>query len=154
MTTKTTARRAAAATHAADSAHLVDKQFAAAVDALGLQVTATPRLGVSAPDGFNGRPQCCGNAFCIPMCPIGAKYDATCTSGWPRRPAPKSGIAASSTSSIRTKTRDYHRALRRPDTSNASLTAKIVSSRPCHRNTEAAVDVGDRQAPEWTGKFQ
>jgi glucose dehydrogenase len=25
----------------------------------------------------NGRPACCGNASCIPICPIGAKYDAT-----------------------------------------------------------------------------
>lgn len=54
-----------------------DQQFAAAATKLGLNVTATPAARVSAKEGFNGRPQCCGNAFCIPMCPIGAKYDAT-----------------------------------------------------------------------------
>ncbi|MCA9878543.1 MAG: GMC family oxidoreductase [Thermomicrobiales bacterium] len=44
---------------------------------LGLQVTATPQARVSSPEGYNQRPRCCANAFCIPMCPIGAKYDAT-----------------------------------------------------------------------------
>ena len=27
--------------------------------------------------GFDGRPPCCGNASCVPICPIGAKYDAS-----------------------------------------------------------------------------
>lgn len=54
-----------------------DTKFAAAAATLGLRVTATPQARVSARTGYNGRPQCCGNAFCIPMCPIGAKYDAT-----------------------------------------------------------------------------
>ena len=54
-----------------------DTKFAAAAKTLGLDVLATPAARVSAEGGFNGRPQCCGNAFCIPMCPIGAKYDAT-----------------------------------------------------------------------------
>jgi glucose dehydrogenase len=54
-----------------------DQQFLAALKPLGLNVTHTPQARVSQPEGFNGRPQCCGNAFCIPMCPIGAKYDAT-----------------------------------------------------------------------------
>lgn len=26
---------------------------------------------------YDGRPRCCGSASCIPICPIGAKYDAT-----------------------------------------------------------------------------
>jgi glucose dehydrogenase len=54
-----------------------DQQFSQAATKLGLKVTATPQARVSAKEGYNGRPQCCGNAFCIPMCPIGAKYDAT-----------------------------------------------------------------------------
>jgi choline dehydrogenase-like flavoprotein len=54
-----------------------DQRFAAAAATLDLRVTATPQARVSVRRGFNGRPQCCGNAFCIPMCPIGAKYDAT-----------------------------------------------------------------------------
>ncbi len=54
-----------------------DQQFSNAASTLKLKVTATPQARVSDPNGFNNRPQCCGNAFCIPMCPIGAKYDAT-----------------------------------------------------------------------------
>jgi choline dehydrogenase-like flavoprotein len=54
-----------------------DTRFARAATGLGLLVTATPQARVSVKDGYNGRPQCCGNAFCLPMCPIGAKYDAT-----------------------------------------------------------------------------
>ncbi|MCC6792344.1 MAG: GMC family oxidoreductase [Thermomicrobiales bacterium] len=54
-----------------------DKQFATAVTGLGLTVTHTPQARVSVVEGFNKRPQCCGSSFCIPMCPIGAKYDAT-----------------------------------------------------------------------------
>jgi glucose dehydrogenase len=26
---------------------------------------------------YDERPQCCGNASCVPLCPIGAKYDAS-----------------------------------------------------------------------------
>lgn len=54
-----------------------DMQFAKAAETLGLKVTATPQARVSVQEGYNNRPRCCGNAFCIPMCPIGAKYDAT-----------------------------------------------------------------------------
>lgn len=54
-----------------------DKEFATAVTSLGLRVTATPQARVSVQEGYNKRPRCCANAFCIPMCPIGARYDAT-----------------------------------------------------------------------------
>jgi choline dehydrogenase-like flavoprotein len=54
-----------------------DTMFAKAVEPLGLQVTATPQARVSIQEGYNKRPRCCANAYCIPMCPIGAKYDAT-----------------------------------------------------------------------------
>jgi choline dehydrogenase-like flavoprotein len=40
-------------------------------------VTATPQARNS--EARNGRPACCGNASCIPICPIGAKYDASVT---------------------------------------------------------------------------
>ncbi len=53
-----------------------DTQFSEAARTLGLKVTATPQARVSIQEGYNKRPRCCGNAFCIPMCPIGAKYDA------------------------------------------------------------------------------
>ncbi|HYJ31571.1 MAG TPA: GMC oxidoreductase, partial [Allosphingosinicella sp.] len=39
------------------------------------KVLATPQARNST-EG-NGRPACCGNASCIPVCSIGAKYDAT-----------------------------------------------------------------------------
>ena len=52
-----------------------DKEFAAACDPIGLKVSPTPQARNSQPN--NGRPACCGNAMCIPICPIGAKYDAT-----------------------------------------------------------------------------
>jgi choline dehydrogenase-like flavoprotein len=54
-----------------------DTLYAKAVEPLGLQVTATPQARVSIQEGYNKRPRCCANAYCIPMCPIGAKYDAT-----------------------------------------------------------------------------
>ncbi len=37
-------------------------------------VRATPQARNSEP--FQERPQCCGSASCIPLCPTGAKYDA------------------------------------------------------------------------------
>ena len=41
----------------------------------GLAVDPTPQARNSVV--YQGRPQCCGNAMCIPICPIQAKYDAT-----------------------------------------------------------------------------
>lgn len=38
-----------------------------------LQVLATPAARNSKP--YDGRPPCAGNASCVPICPIGAKYD-------------------------------------------------------------------------------
>lgn len=53
----------------------LDKQFFKALDGSKYQVRSTPQ-------GRNStyhadRPECCGNASCIPVCPIQAKYDAT-----------------------------------------------------------------------------
>jgi len=45
-----------------------------AVRPLGLRVRLTPQARNST--FFDGRPPCCGNATCVPICPIGAKYDA------------------------------------------------------------------------------
>ena len=42
----------------------------------GIAVIANPQARNSV-DGYQGRAQCCGNATCIPICPIQAKYDAT-----------------------------------------------------------------------------
>ena len=38
-------------------------------------VSATPQARNAI--AFDGRPPCCGSASCIPICPIGAKYDAS-----------------------------------------------------------------------------
>jgi choline dehydrogenase-like flavoprotein len=46
------------------------------LDGLSYHVTSTPQARNSQP-GYQGRPQCCGNSSCIPICPVGAKYDAT-----------------------------------------------------------------------------
>jgi choline dehydrogenase-like flavoprotein len=51
----------------------LDKQIAAAAASLRLQVQSTPQARNSRP--YDGRPACCGNSVCVPMCPIGAKYD-------------------------------------------------------------------------------
>lgn len=42
----------------------------------GIEVVPNPQARNSV-NGYQDRPQCCGNATCIPICPIQAKYDAT-----------------------------------------------------------------------------
>jgi choline dehydrogenase-like flavoprotein len=51
----------------------LDKHIAAAAAARGLTVRSTPQARNS--QGYDGRPACCGSASCIPICPIGTKYD-------------------------------------------------------------------------------
>lgn len=41
----------------------------------GIEVIPNPQARNSV-NGYQDRPQCCGNATCIPICPIQAKYDA------------------------------------------------------------------------------
>jgi choline dehydrogenase-like flavoprotein len=53
----------------------LDKEYARALAGTHFELRATPQARNSV-EG-NGRPACCGNASCIPVCPIGAKYDAT-----------------------------------------------------------------------------
>ncbi len=53
-----------------------DAMFADAAKQLGLTLVATPQARNSV-DGYQDRKICCGNAMCIPICPIQAKYDAT-----------------------------------------------------------------------------
>jgi choline dehydrogenase-like flavoprotein len=55
-----------------------DRSVARAVDGLTIDgrevsVLATPAARNSRP--YDGRPPCAGNSSCIPICPIGAKYD-------------------------------------------------------------------------------
>ena len=53
----------------------LDRQVQLAVASLGLTVSPTPQARNSI--AFDGRPPCCGNASCVPICPVGAKYDAS-----------------------------------------------------------------------------
>jgi choline dehydrogenase-like flavoprotein len=57
----------------------LDQQFSKAAEKIGLTVVSTPqgRNSVSR----DGRPSCCGNSTCIPICPIGAKYDGSVHAG-------------------------------------------------------------------------
>jgi glucose dehydrogenase len=51
------------------------KKFADAAKLIDLHVSSTPQARNSV--NHDGRPPCCGNGSCIPICPIGAKYDAS-----------------------------------------------------------------------------
>lgn len=53
-----------------------DLMFKEAAASLGLELLETPQARNSE-EGYQGRPACCGNAMCIPVCPVQAKYDAT-----------------------------------------------------------------------------
>ena len=50
----------------------MDGQFAQALNANGFQVVTEPVARNY--DAFDGRPPCCGNNNCMPICPIGAQY--------------------------------------------------------------------------------
>jgi glucose dehydrogenase len=52
----------------------LDRQVAAVAPAHGLTLGSHPQARNSV--DFDGRPTCCGSASCVPLCPIGAKYDA------------------------------------------------------------------------------
>lgn len=53
----------------------LDKAFAVALKGSAYDVRPTPQARNSRDQG--DRPACCGNASCIPVCPVQAKYDAT-----------------------------------------------------------------------------
>ncbi len=53
----------------------LDTSFSKALDGTPYEVRSTPQ-GRNSQDRDN-RPGCCGNASCIPICPVQAKYDAT-----------------------------------------------------------------------------
>ncbi len=50
-----------------------DRTFTDAVKPLGFDNTPVPQARNSRP--YDGRPQCCGNNNCMPICPIGAMYN-------------------------------------------------------------------------------
>ncbi|MEO5764453.1 MAG: GMC family oxidoreductase [Casimicrobiaceae bacterium] len=51
----------------------LDQVVAAACKTIGLTMAPFPQARNTI--GRDGRPPCCGNASCVPICPIGAKYD-------------------------------------------------------------------------------
>jgi glucose dehydrogenase len=53
----------------------LDRTIDAALRPRGLRVRVSPHARNSVP--FQNRPTCCGNNTCVPICPIGAKYDAS-----------------------------------------------------------------------------
>lgn len=56
-------------------ASYLDQQINAALQPHGLEAPVSPHARNSVP--FQNRPVCCGNNVCVPLCPIGAKYDAS-----------------------------------------------------------------------------
>ena len=56
-------------------ASAMDLALKPALDALGVTAGLFSHGRNSVP--FDGRPVCCGNNTCVPICPIGAKYDAS-----------------------------------------------------------------------------
>lgn len=53
----------------------LDRAVAAGCAKVGLSMAPFPQARNTV--GRDGRPPCCGNASCVPLCPIGAKYDAS-----------------------------------------------------------------------------
>ncbi len=51
-----------------------DKLFERAVEGTSYRFVTTPMARNTA--DYDGRPACCGSSSCVPLCPIGAKYDA------------------------------------------------------------------------------
>ncbi len=53
----------------------LDQRVAAVLPAMGLTLKVFPQFRNTI--YYDGRPPCCGSASCIPICPIGAKWDAS-----------------------------------------------------------------------------
>jgi glucose dehydrogenase len=56
-------------------ASYVDRRIDEAVRPHGIRVRLSPHARNSVP--FQNRPPCCGSNTCVPICPVGAKYDAS-----------------------------------------------------------------------------
>jgi choline dehydrogenase-like flavoprotein len=55
--------------------HVAEAIRGLAVDGRAVKLMNTPQSRNSRP--YDGRPACAGNSSCVPICPIGAKYDAS-----------------------------------------------------------------------------
>jgi len=58
----------------AESIRSIEQEFGG-YNSMPLTVFCTPQARNSQP--YDGRPVCAGNSTCVPICPIGAKYDAS-----------------------------------------------------------------------------
>lgn len=56
-------------------ASYVDRRIDAVLRPIGLRVRLSSHARNSVP--FQNRPPCCGSNTCVPICPVGAKYDAS-----------------------------------------------------------------------------
>ena len=92
---------------------------------LGMSLGVFPQARNSMP--YDERPQCCGNASCVPLCPIGAKYDASVHA----TKAETAGTRLETSAVVyRLETDANHLVstvhFRRPDGSSGSATGRIV----------------------------
>ena len=131
-----------------------DKLWAKAAATLGLRVEPTPQARNSVE--YQGRPACCGNAMCIPICPIQAKYDAS----YHVKVAEDAGarvIENAVAHRIEVDARgEGHRSWvqdagrRGADDLGPHLRRRC----PRHRDGQAAADVDQRGDPEWRCQLQ
>jgi choline dehydrogenase-like flavoprotein len=126
----------------------LDKAFARALAGTAYEVRATPQGRNSVDRG--DRPACCGNASCIPICPVQAKYDATVHLAVARA---KGGPALRSQHGHPGRAR--RRQPRRGDPLSAlgsqrgqSQRQGLRHRRPCHRDAPPAAGLRRRQ---WLG---
>ena len=103
----------------------LDNQVGKVLPGLGLSLAVFPQARNS--QHFDGRPQCCGNASCVPLCPIGAKYDGSVHA----EKAEKAGAQLETGAVVVRLDTDARGRIaathfRRPDGSMGVATAKIV----------------------------
>jgi choline dehydrogenase-like flavoprotein len=92
---------------------------------LGMSLSVFPQARNSVL--YEERPQCCGNASCVPLCPIGAKYDASVHAA----KAEKAGARLETSAVVHRLETDANRRVstvhfRRPDGSAGSAVGRIV----------------------------
>ncbi|WP_421694206.1 GMC family oxidoreductase [Aestuariivirga sp.] len=103
----------------------LDQQFLKALDGSIYDVRATPQARNS--QDSEDRPACCGNASCIPVCPVQAKYDATVHVA---RATAAGAVLMDKTTAVALATDDANRIsvirFKRWDGSDGELKARIV----------------------------
>jgi glucose dehydrogenase len=103
----------------------LDTVVAGVLGPLGMSLAVFPQARNSVL--YDERPQCCGNASCVPLCPIGAKYDASVHA----TKAEKAGARLETGAVVNRLETDANRRVsivhfRRPDGSAGSAAGRIV----------------------------